>query len=153
MSKKAVIFGAGSIGRGFISELMYLSDFEVEFIDVDKDLINELSRKKEYTLELISNYEKKTKILPIKNIVCGNDYEKVSNSVAEADIIFTAVGQNSLKHIAGPIALGIEKRELPINILLCENMIDAHIEFCDMVKECLVNKKNINKVGFFKGRR
>ena len=34
MKKKAVIFGAGKIARGFIGQLLYLSDFEITFVDV-----------------------------------------------------------------------------------------------------------------------
>ena len=37
---KAVIFGAGNIGRGFIAELITEADIEVVFVDINKALID-----------------------------------------------------------------------------------------------------------------
>ena len=41
--KKAVQFGAGNIGRGFLSQLFNESGYEVVFIDIDKNLISHLN--------------------------------------------------------------------------------------------------------------
>lgn len=150
MNKSAVIFGAGSIGRGFIGELMNLSDFDITLVDVNQELIKKLNEKKSYTLELLTNEDKVVKNIPIKTAINGNEIDNVSKAVAYADIIFTAVGQKALIYIASPIALGIEKRQNPINIILCENMMDAHIEFSDMVEEYLDDKDNISKAGFIR---
>ena len=50
---KSVIYGAGSIGRGFIGQLFSESDFEVVFIDQNKELIDQLNGRKSYPLSLI----------------------------------------------------------------------------------------------------
>ena len=39
MNKVALHFGAGNIGRGFIAPVLQENDYEVVFVDVDKDLI------------------------------------------------------------------------------------------------------------------
>ena len=41
--KKAVMYGAGSIGRGFIGQLFYMSGYETTFIDINIDLVNRLN--------------------------------------------------------------------------------------------------------------
>ena len=38
--KKAVIYGAGNIGRGFIGQLFSMSGYEISFIDVNAAVID-----------------------------------------------------------------------------------------------------------------
>ncbi len=45
MKKKAIIFGAGKIARGFIGQLLYLSDFEITFVDVFEPIVNVLNER------------------------------------------------------------------------------------------------------------
>ena len=51
--KKAIIFGAGKIARGFVAQLLYNSGYEIVFIDVDKQLIDLLKRQKAYTVHIL----------------------------------------------------------------------------------------------------
>jgi mannitol-1-phosphate 5-dehydrogenase len=48
----AVIFGAGSVGRGFLGQLFNESGYEVVFVDVDEVLVEALARQGTYTLRL-----------------------------------------------------------------------------------------------------
>lgn len=45
MKKKAIIFGAGKIARGFIGQLLYLSDFEITFVDVFEPIVKVLKKR------------------------------------------------------------------------------------------------------------
>lgn len=40
--KKAVMYGAGNIGRGFIGQLFSESGYEVVFIDVNTEIVDKL---------------------------------------------------------------------------------------------------------------
>ena len=42
---KAVMYGAGNIGRGFIAQRFYLSGYHTTFIDVNTDVVNEINKK------------------------------------------------------------------------------------------------------------
>ena len=53
--KKAVMYGAGNIGRGFIGELFSLSGYSVSFIDVNMEIIGALNERGEYVVEVLSN--------------------------------------------------------------------------------------------------
>ena len=126
--KKAIQFGAGNIGRGFIGKLLADSGYKVYFADVNKAVIDEMNLKKEYAIEVVG--ENKEELI-VKNIegIMSND-EKIYDVIAESEIITTAVGPNILSKIAPALAKGIQKRkELgikdPLNIIACENMVKA----------------------------
>ena len=46
MPKTALHFGAGNIGRGFITPILQENGYEVVLVDVDSDLVNKLNNKK-----------------------------------------------------------------------------------------------------------
>lgn len=56
---KAVIYGAGSIGRGFIAQLLHESGYVVVFIDIDPDVIHRLNTYREYVIEIVGIIEMK----------------------------------------------------------------------------------------------
>ena len=62
---KAVHFGAGNIGRGFIGNLLNESGYEVCFVDVNSDMINEINKDKSYLVQLLGDEKGLKKILPV----------------------------------------------------------------------------------------
>ncbi|NSW91608.1 MAG: mannitol-1-phosphate 5-dehydrogenase [Firmicutes bacterium] len=129
--KKAVMYGAGNIGRGFIGQLFSESGYEVVFIDVNPIIIERINIDKSYPIRIVDD-EKSNEII-IRNVraVNGMDLDAVASEIANADIMATAVGVNVLPKIAKPIALGLKKRwrignTRPLNIIICENLLDAN---------------------------
>ena len=126
---KAVMYGAGNIGRGFIGMLFSASGYEVTFIAVAEKLIDALNREKTYPVRIVSN--EGFEDIDVERIcaVNGNNTEAAAQAIAEADIMATAVGVNILKYIVPNLAAGIRRRiqagGSPLNIIICENLIDA----------------------------
>lgn len=152
-SKSAVMYGGGSIGRGFLGQLFYMSGYTTCFIDVDKNLVNELSDKKEYEIKIAlpSGYESQV----IKNVtaVNGLDANKAADVISQCNIMATAVGVNILPLIAKTLALGLDKRyeinRNPLDIVVCENMSDGGLYLKKLVLEHSVHKDFINSsIGF-----
>ena len=52
--KLAIHFGAGNIGRGFIAAVLQDNNYEVIFVDVNKQLIEQINLLKEYKVSSIS---------------------------------------------------------------------------------------------------
>jgi mannitol-1-phosphate 5-dehydrogenase len=71
----------------------------------------------------------------------GNDAAAVAEAIANADIMATAVGANILKFIVPNIAAGLKLRfaqtQSPLNIIICENLMDANKVVEGMLKERL----------------
>ena len=127
--KKFIMYGAGNIGRGFIGQTFSLAGYKVGFIDVNMEFIDRLNKDKEYPVEVVTTSG--VEEIPVKNVygIDGKDVELVSDEIASADMMATAIGVNVLKFIARPIAMGIKKRAekglKAFNIIICENLIGA----------------------------
>lgn len=127
---KAVMYGAGNIGRGFIGQAMSLSGYEVVFIDVVQDVVNELNRRGSYPVRVVSGEGMHEEIVSGVRAVNGMDTAAVVREIASADLMATAVGANILPRIAPAIAQGLKARfdsnAPPLNIIICENLLDAN---------------------------
>ena len=132
------MYGAGNIGRGFIGQLFSQSGYEVAFIDVNMTVIDRLNADREYPVYITAgdHYD----ICPVKNVcgIDGKDVPAIAEAMAEADVMATAVGVNILKFIAAPFAAGVKRRmekgiEVPLNFIICENMIGADSYFAGLV--------------------
>jgi mannitol-1-phosphate 5-dehydrogenase len=138
---KAIMYGAGNIGRGFICPLFRKSGYEVVFIDVSEHLIKALNVRRKYPVRIISDSGYEDTIIDQVSIINGEDTNAVVQAIAEADIMATAVGVNVLKYIVPNLAAGIRKRftvtDRPLNIIICENFLDADKYLAKMIKEQL----------------
>ncbi len=139
--KKAVMYGAGNIGRGFIAQLFSKSGYEVALIDVNKAVIEQLNREKCYPVKVVSAEGMYEDIVTNVYGVDGMSIDAVADAIAEADVMATAVGVNILPRIAGNIAEGVRRRfaktDAPLNIIICENLIDADKYLASLIKEKL----------------
>ena len=147
--KKAIQYGAGNIGRGFMGQLFFQSGYEVVFIDVNKEVVQKLNEDKSYPVKVVS--EKGNREIIVENVraVNGLDIAAISDEIASADVMATAVGVNILPKIAKPIATGLKKRWTennmkPLNIIICENLIDANKYLAELIKnELNDNEKDL----------
>lgn len=124
--KKAVQFGAGNIGRGFIGALLSQSGYHVVFADVVEAVINKVNEDKGYTVHIMDVECEEQKIENISGV--NSTKPEAIDEIATADIVTTAVGLVILPRIAPTIAAAIEKRmemglKEPMNMIACENAI------------------------------
>ncbi|MBN2050670.1 MAG: mannitol-1-phosphate 5-dehydrogenase [Spirochaetales bacterium] len=126
---KAVIFGAGNIGRGFIGKAFSESGYEVCFVDVTKEIVHKLNEEKSYPVRIVSNGTASVEIVKNVRAVNGGDIQSTADEIARADLMATAVGVNALPHIIKPICEGLKKRfdkgGASLDIIICENLMDA----------------------------
>jgi mannitol-1-phosphate 5-dehydrogenase len=138
MTKTAVIFGAGNVGRGFIGQLFSESGYGVTFVDIDEPLIAALNARHAYTIRLVDSEDAaEVTVAPVRALH-AREREAVAKALTEANIAATAVGVRALPHVAPAIAAGIDQRattgkQTPLNVIVCENLKDAAATFRRMV--------------------
>lgn len=124
--KKAVMIGAGQIGRGFIGMLLEKAGYHVVFADINMDVINDINTRHEYTVHLVDTECEDT---VVTNISAVNSLSpELIENYADCDLICTSVGLTAFPYIAPALAVGIEERmksgnSQPLNIIACENGI------------------------------
>lgn len=141
----AVMYGAGNIGRGFITQLFSQSGYRTTFIDVVDSVVNNLNENGEYPLFITRDDEYEKTIVNNVCAVNGNDIRSVADVICNADIMATAVGVSILKYIAKPISEGVRARmnnnKGPLDVIVCENKIDANVYLHDLISEYLNDKE------------
>lgn len=126
---KAVHFGAGNIGRGFVACFLHNSGYEVVFADVVPAVVDQLNESKSYkVIEVGTEGTVEETITNYRAINSRTHESDLIEEIATADVVTCSVGPNILKFIAPPIAQGIQKRSedlKPLSVIACENMINA----------------------------
>lgn len=133
---KAIQFGAGNIGRGFIGAVLSQAGCELVFADVVEDLLNQINTRGEYTVHVSDVVSYDVCVKGVRAVNSGSD--AVVAEIATADIITTAVGLRILKFVAPAIAKGIVERkaegnDAPLNVIACENGLRATSQLRDLV--------------------
>ena len=123
---KVVQFGAGSIGRGFLSPLYRQSGYEIVYVDIDDQLVALLNRRRSYPLVLVDSDGGKTEqVIDCFRAVSAGDIDSIAHELADADIAAVSVGASKMVGTAPSLAAGIARRakaDRPLDILLCENL-------------------------------
>jgi mannitol-1-phosphate 5-dehydrogenase len=125
------MYGAGNIGRGFIGMLLSQSGYRVTFVDVAKPIVDTLNQRGSYPVRMLDPNAHEDVLVEDVDAIDGMDIDAVTEAIAGTDVMATAVGANILPRIAQNIAHGLRLRIVrggkPLNILICENLMDANI--------------------------
>ena len=121
--KRAVHFGAGNIGRGFIAPILQANDYEVIFVDVNTDLIKKINEEGQYKVTSLSiDGATEEKINDVKAIDL-DDTDLLNDTLLNASLITTSVGPKFVESIYERVAtLDNQKNQV---FIAFENMYKA----------------------------
>lgn len=125
---KAVHFGAGNIGRGFVGLLLHEAGYEVVFADVADALISQLASADSYAVHEVGENPAAKTVSGFRALNSGTQEAAVVEEISTADVVTTAVGPHILKFVAPVIARGLAARNVslpPLQVMACENAINA----------------------------
>lgn len=127
--RQAVVFGAGKMACGLLGQLLSQSGFRIQFIVRRPEVIDAINRRQGYSLIISGDRPRRVTIdgcsaLPLE------DRTRVTDAVAGADIVMTAVGIDHLADVTPPIGEGLWLRSQtaggqPLNVIACENLPGA----------------------------
>lgn len=121
-----VHFGAGNIGRALAGPIFSQAGYEVVFVDAVPEIVSALQMRKAYRVVVKDTLPKGVpesfEVMGVDGIAV-QDTAAVTNAVARADLIGTAVGAVHLPGVLAAIAAGLPLRDgRPVSILFCENL-------------------------------
>ena len=125
---KAVHFGAGNIGRGFVGLLLHDAGYEVVFADVNAELIDALNRAPSYEVHEVGDGGGVRTVTGYRAINSATSENELIAEIQTADVVTTAVGPNILRFVAPVIARALALRDSglpPLAVMACENAINA----------------------------
>ena len=142
--KKAVMYGAGNIGRGFIGKVFSESGYEVCFLDISQPLIDEINRRGEYNVRIVSGDTTVDETIVNVRAVNGAT-EQAVEEIVTCDAMATAVGVNALPKLAPVIAKAViasmERGLKPLDIILCENQLECDVLMRGWIYEHLTDEQ------------
>ncbi|MDY0908954.1 mannitol-1-phosphate 5-dehydrogenase [Microbacterium sp. CFBP9034] len=125
---KAVHFGAGNIGRGFVGLLLHQGGYELIFSDVAAPLVDAINRASSYTVREVGEGGHDTVVTGFRAINSAEHADELIDEISVANVVTTAVGPTILKFVAPHLLAGLALRDPaapPLQIMACENAINA----------------------------
>lgn len=134
---KAVHFGAGNIGRGFVGLLLHEGGYALVFSDVAAPLVDAINAVSEYTVHEVGDGGTDKVVTGFRALNSATDPQAVVDEVATANVVTTAVGPTILKFVAPHILAALALRDPaapPLQIMACENAINATDQLRDEIR-------------------
>ncbi len=124
-----MLFGAGKIGRSFIAQLFSQGGYEIVFVDINSDVVDEINHRGTYDVIIRDREEKKIRVNHIRAVHL-KETDQIIEEITNAAILAVSVGQKGLKDTIpilarAVIARQIHRPESPLDIIIAENMRDA----------------------------
>ncbi|MCT9818801.1 mannitol-1-phosphate 5-dehydrogenase [Microbacterium sp. W1N] len=136
---KAVHFGAGNIGRGFVGLLLHEGGYELVFSDVAAPLVDAINAASSYTVHEVGDGGTDKTVTGFRAVNSAEEPDRLIAEIAGADVVTTAVGPTILKFVAPPILAALRVRDpeaAPLQVMACENAIGA----TDILREEIVTR-------------
>src|SRR5919199_800259 len=126
---QAVVFGAGNMACGLLGPLLAQSGFATLFVARRPEVIDAINSRHGYTLHIAGDTAQRRAIRDCAAL-SAREERRVAAAVADAAVVFTAVGIDNLACITPAIGAGLWRRSgrpgaPPLNVVACENLPGA----------------------------
>jgi mannitol-1-phosphate 5-dehydrogenase len=133
--KNILIWGAGKIGRGFIADLFNKAEYNLVFVDSNRELIHQLNTQQQYTIINLPSLDEKEEVI-IKDFQAFHTDEKdqIFQKLKECSILSLVVFPSAFEQVAKDISAIIERRsrekiDRSLDILMSTNICQPSEQF------------------------
>src|ERR671937_637012 len=125
----AVVFGAGNMACGLLGPLLAQSGFATLFVARRPEVLDAINGRHGYTLQIAGDTVQRRAIGNCAAL-SAREERRVVEAVADAAVVFTAVGSENLACLTPAIGAGLWRRSArpggpPLNVIACENLPGA----------------------------
>jgi len=128
--KRAVIFGAGQTGRGFIAPILINNGFHITFLDHNQTLVKQLKDEGTYTIKYFGNTRNPVTITDYEAYAIQDETEAVT-ALSHADAIFTSVFASHVAELSEVLKKAVRASDHKLTIVCCENGVNARQPLLD----------------------
>lgn len=133
MSKIAVHFGGGALGRGLVVPFLEEAGFEVIVVDIDKNLLKALNDNDGYILN-VTDVPEKTRKIHIKAAVDFDASNKILKEyLKKAQVITTSVRKENLGYVADILVKILDEDDE--KLILCAENIERSGKYFKQILE------------------
>lgn len=142
---KAVILGAGRIGRGFVTQLLTLNNVDITYFDASDAMVEQMNQIGHYTIHVLGHADLDLEVDHVKAYPTS-DIDQLAACWKESDFIFTACGGKNMPSVGKTIGQAFKKLVTIggvhlSNIITCENWIDPAKDLEETILSCLDEKE------------
>lgn len=142
---KAVILGAGRIGRGFETQLLTLNNVDITYFDASDAMVEQMNQIGHYTIHVLGHSDLDLEVDHVKAYPTS-DIDQLAACWKESDFIFTACGGKNMPSVGKTIGQAFKKLVTIggvhlSNIITCENWIDPAKDLEEAILSCLDEKE------------
>lgn len=158
---KAVIFGAGHIGQGFLGLELAKSGYELVFVDAIESVVRDLNEKKKYIIEYLDESCEQVTI-DVKCALHVSAATDIAKCINQSDVVVTAVGPKNIENTAKLIQEGligtngkviIAAENAPNNSWIIRDAIPVDKRYNSFYPRCTVDRIAISDSGLVKVER
>lgn len=138
---KAIILGAGRIGRGFVTQLLTLNNVDITYFDASDAMVEQMNQVGHYTIHVLGHPDLDLEVEHVKAYPTSN-IDQLAACWKESDFIFTACGGKNMPSVGKTIGQAFKKLVMiegvhPSNVITCENWIDPAKDLKEAIVSCL----------------
>ena len=142
---KAIILGAGRIGRGFVTQLLTLNHVDITYFDASDAMVDQMNQVGHYTIHVLGHPDLDLDVEQVKAYSIS-DIDQLAACWKESDFIFTACGGKNMPSVGKTIGQAFKKLVSidgvhPSNVITCENWIDPAKDLQEAILSCLDEKE------------